>query len=453
MKQIGLLKAIMLTSKYGKMSASERDKLREARLKDLVAYAKANSPYYKKVYEGTSDEFKLSELPVTNKRDMMEHFDLWTTDRDIRLADIAKFMENPDNIGRKFRGKYYVFTTSGSTGHPSVVLCDKTTNSIMGAVSILRSIARPEDMRKLMKRGFKTVGVFATGGFYLGNSSVRSILLKMPWKKHRMMVTSVLHPLPGIVEELNEFQPAMLGGYPTALELLIDEQMSGRLHISPALIMTGGEYLSDSLRKQLQETFGCYVQTNYSCTEGGTVAYECGHQHFHINDDWLIVEAVDKDNNPVPEGVQSDKLLLTNLFNFTQPLIRFEITDRVIMHHELCPCKNPSPWLEIEGRTDDILTFMSKDKQVKVPPLALYAILKEVHELKQFQLVKRDGNILLLRMECGGSDRQIAFEKARAAVNRYLHESGINEVLWELSDEMPRRNEKSGKFNHIYVER
>lgn len=118
MKQIGLLKAIMLTSKYGKMSASERDKLREARLKDLVAYAKANSPYYKKLYEGTSDEFKLSELPVTNKRDMMEHFDLWTTDRDIRLADIAKFMENPDNIGRKFRGKYYVFTTSGSIGHP-----------------------------------------------------------------------------------------------------------------------------------------------------------------------------------------------------------------------------------------------------------------------------------------------------------------------------------------------
>lgn len=96
---------------------------------------------------------------------------------------------------------------------------------------------------------------------------------------------------------------------------------------------------------------------------------------------------------------------------------------------------------------------LSKDKQIKVPPLALYAILKEVHELKQFQLVKRDGNILLLRMECGGSDRQIAFEKARAAVNRYLHESGINEVLWELSDEMPRRNEKSGKFNHIYVER
>jgi phenylacetate-coenzyme A ligase PaaK-like adenylate-forming protein len=45
-----------------------------------------------------------------------------------------------------------------------------------------------------------------------------------------------------------------------------------------------------------------------SCTEGGTIACECTEQHFHINDDWVIIEPVDKDNKPVPDGVQSDKL-------------------------------------------------------------------------------------------------------------------------------------------------
>ena len=94
-----------------------------------------------------------------------------------------------------------------------------------------------------------------------------------------------------IVTGLNDFQPAMLGGYPTALELLFDEQRSGRLKIEPVIIMTGGEYLSDELRQQLAETFNCYVQTNYSCTEGGTVACECREGHIHINEDWVIVEA------------------------------------------------------------------------------------------------------------------------------------------------------------------
>lgn len=66
--------------------------------------------------------------------------------------------------------------------------------------------------------------------------------------------------------------------------------------------MTGGEYLSDSLRQRLSNTFGCYVQTSYSCTEGGTVACECRQKHLHINDDWLIIEPVDKDGQPVQDA-------------------------------------------------------------------------------------------------------------------------------------------------------
>lgn len=286
----------------------------------------------------------------------MQNWNNWPTDRNVTLKEINDFMQNPDNIGRKWQNKYIVFTTSGSTGHPLVALCDTTTNNVMSAINACRAYARKEDLHHFIKKGGKTIGVFATGGFYLGNSSVRANLLKMPWKKRQIAVTSALLPIHQIVKQLNDFQPAMLGGYPSNLELLIDEQKSGRLHISPILIMTGGEYLSDSLRQQLGEAFHCYVQTSYSCTEGGSVACECAEKHFHINDDWVIVEPVDQNNQPVPDGVLSDKILLTNLFNYTQPFIRYEVTNRVIFHHESCPCGNPSPWIEIEGRNDDVIT-------------------------------------------------------------------------------------------------
>ena len=214
--------------------------------------------------------------------------------------------------------------------------------------------------------------------------------------------------------------------------------------------MTGGEYLSDDLRKRLAETFNCYVQTSYSCTEGGTVACECTHQHFHINDDWLIVEPVDKEGNPVADGVLSDKILLTNLYNYAQPFIRYEVTDRVIMHHESCPCGNPSPWIELEGRTDDITVFMQGEKEISIAPLAVYAVLKEVENLRRFQVLVYNGNKVHLRIEQKqGADKTAVFEKAREALVNYLAVQGVANVYITLLEELPQQDANSGKFKHI----
>lgn len=103
-------------------------------------------------------------------------------------------------------------------------MCDVSTNNVTGAISALRSYARREDMKAFIKRGGKSVGIYADSGFYLGNSSIRSRLLKMPWKKRQIGLVSALAPTEQIVEKLNNYHPAMLGGYPSNLELLVEEQ-------------------------------------------------------------------------------------------------------------------------------------------------------------------------------------------------------------------------------------
>lgn len=454
MEKIGLFKGMRLCRNYQKLDATGRERLQRDRLDKIIAWARANSPVYRELYRDVPASPQLGDLPPVNKSYLMAHFDEWLTDRAVKQEDVKRFMENPDNIGRKFAGKYLVFTTSGSTGNPLTALCDKNTNNVMGAINATRAFARKEDMKAFILRGGKTIGVFATGGFYLGNSSVRARQLQMPWKKRQMATTSALLPVSQIVDELNRFQPAMLGGYPSNLELLIEEQTSGRLHIRPALIMTGGEYLSPALRERLSGAFHCYVQTSYSCTEGGTIACECTQRHFHVNDDWLIVEPVDSENNPVPDGVQSDKILLTNLFNYTQPFIRYEVTDRVAMHHETCPCGNPSPWLTLEGRTDDVVCFTQKGTTIRVPPLAIYATLKEVHALKRFQLIAHPGNKLELRIEpAAGAERQAAFLQANSVLSTLLASHGVSDANIVLSDEPPQQHPQSGKFKHIISER
>ena len=450
MKKTGIFKAMALCHDYEKMDVSKRESVTQERLHEMVEWARKNSPYYTRLYRDLPEDYSLTDLPSVNKRQLMENWNDWITDRDLTLSEVEKFMENPDNIGRKIKKKYLVFTTSGSTGNPLVSIYDNTANHVMSGISACRSYARQEDLKAFFKRGGKSIAVFANEGFYLGNSSIRSRLLMMPWKKRQMAISSALYPVERIVSDLNAFQPAMLGGYPSNLELLIDEAKEGRLNISPVLIMTGGEYLSDTLRKELSEAFHCYVQTNYSCTEGGAVACECREQHFHINDDWVIVEPVDANGNPVPDGVRSDKVLITNLYNFAQPFIRYEVTDRIIMHHEPCACGNPSPWIELEGRTDDVTTFLSEGRQIKVVPLAIYAVLKDVHELRRFQVLVYPDNKIELRIEEKEQlDRSSAFEKAAETLREFLASQGISQVTIELSKESPQQNPNSGKFKHI----
>lgn len=440
---MNLLKAMYLTHKAEKMSAEKRIELQQQRLNDLVAYAKANSPYYKELYKEIGETFSLTDLPATNKVALMENFDNWMTDRNVTKKKVDHFMSDLSNVGKKMDGKYLVYTTYGSTGNPCVVLYDEATINVASAIGVLRSFARRQDMKEFMRQGKKNAALFADGGFYLASGSVKYNLNKMPWKKNKMKTYDVRNKTQDIVDMLNEYQPTMIGSYPTALELLAYEQESGNLNVSPVIIMTGGENLSDEVRERLSKVFNCYVQTNYSCTEGGTVACECTEHHFHVNDDWVILEAVDKNNQPVPFGTQSSKVLLTNLANKVCPLIRFEITDRIVMHNEPCACGNTRPWLTIEGRTDDILTF---ENNIKIAPLSLYAIIKEIHEIQRFQLIQVKRNELELRLIA--NDKKKAFAEAKKAVNEYLLQNGVACEIY-LSDKLPQVNAHSGKFKHI----
>ncbi len=211
--------------------------------------------------------------------------------------------------------------------------------------------------------------------------------------------------------------------------------------------MTGGEKLNDDVREYLSKVFGCYVQTNYSCTKGGTVACECTERHFHINDDWIIVEAVDENNQPVPFGTQSAKVLLTNLANKICPIIRFEITDRIILHKEPCACGNSRPWLTLEGRTDDILVF---GNGIKFAPLPLYAILKEVQGIERFQLIQHVNDRLELWLIA--KNKQEQFAKAKQAIEAHLRQNGVDAKIY-LSNSDPSADPISGKFKHVVAKK
>ena len=104
---------------------------------------------------------------------------------------------------------------------------------------------------------------------------------------------------------------------------------TGRLRSSPLEVWTGGEDLSEAKREFVQQAFGCPVVNSYGASEFLSLASECERGHLHLNSDWAILEAVDAQGRAVPPGEVGATTLLTNLANHVQPLIRYDLGDRV----------------------------------------------------------------------------------------------------------------------------
>jgi phenylacetate-coenzyme A ligase PaaK-like adenylate-forming protein len=150
----------------------------------------------------------------------------------------------------------------------------------------------------------------------------------------------------------------------------------------------------------------------YATTEGlyGTV---CREGSMHLFDDLCVVENVDDDGRPVAPGEVGSRLLVTNLFNRVQPLIRFEVTDLVSIEPEPCPCGRSLMRLRsLEGRAEEVLRLGG----VTVHPLQ-FALVTADPDVREFQVVQV-GDGLRLRVAARRSGRctgKVADARGRSA--------------------------------------
>ena len=93
---------------------------------------------------------------------------------------------------------------------------------------------------------------------------------------------------------------------------------------------------------------------------------------------------------------------------------------------------------------------MEDEKEIKIAPLAIYATLKDVHEIQRFQIVAHTDNTLELRITpVHGHNKDEAFELACIALRRFLASHGIHHIKIYLSKEDPMQHSQSGKFKHV----
>jgi putative adenylate-forming enzyme len=312
-------------------------------------YTYAHSPFYQRLHKGLMDG-PLHELPVLTKAMMMEHFDDLVTDRRIRLDAVRKHAARAAD-GARFQDRYWISATSGSSGQPGFFLFNEAE-----WLSVLASFARGHEwsgIRVNLTHRMKMASVASISAWHM--SSQVGATVKSWWMPALRLAAS--EPLSDIVRKLNEWQPEMLVSYASMARILADEQMSGRLQIHLHIIYTSSEVLTAETRRCIQEAWGYAPFNQYASTETAEIASECASgRGMHLYEDFVITEVVDEDYRPVSPGEVGAKILITTLFSRTQPLIRYELNDRVRLSTDVCSCGLPFALLEnIEGRVEDTL--------------------------------------------------------------------------------------------------
>ncbi|WP_427133423.1 phenylacetate--CoA ligase family protein [Pseudarthrobacter sp. S9] len=427
-----------------------------ARLAGLVEFARSASPYYRRLYRDVPESVTdPRQLPPVGKRDLMEHFDEWVTDPHITLATLkSDFLSDLSQLGSLYRGQYLVVTTSGSTGEPAVLVHDRNSWAVVSAVVRVRerrTLIKVAEVRALLRHGLRAAALIAGGGHFAGVVMTENARRRSRFAARRLRVFSVLRPLPELVEELNAFNPTVLYGYPSAMLQLAAEQKAGRLRIRPVLALSSGENLSVNGRAEIESALGCRVTDRYLSSEVPALTSRCRNGAFHVNADWYIFEPVDERYRPVPAGVISHTVLVTNLVNRVQPFIRYDLGDRVELAVDRCPCGSAFPTVRVEGRTGEVLSFRAPDGHaVTVLPLALGTVIEETVGVRRFQAIRTGPGSLTVRLEVWPG---AVLAEVRRAVGERLDEffaaQGAGAVAVEHSDELPRPD-PSGKFRQVW---
>jgi phenylacetate-CoA ligase len=428
--------------------------LQRSRLEKLVRHAREHSAHYREKFARVGDSsFALTDLPTSSKAELMENFEQALTVDDIRRDEVEEFFEDEANLGTYFRDKYVLSHTSGSQGQPLFIVQTKENLELLFALHVARgnheSLSFWQAVKHLVTPARLAV-VILKRGFYPSASAFEY----MPEGARQYI--DLLHLSltdDKLIDRLAEFRPTHLTAYASVLHELARRSESGQLSLKPELeqVVNISERLMPQAREHYAEVFGTPVLDDYAmgeclfltngCTAGGGM---------HVNADWAILEVVDENNRPVPDGEKGAKVLLTNLANHVQPIIRYEIGDIVTMADKPCDCGSNLPLIDrIDGRDSDVFWIDGPEGASAISPALLEVALGKIVDVREYQLVQEEMNKFRIRIEpLPGA--QLDRERANRVLAEHLKEYGLDTRLSvEIEVVQQLEPENGDKFKRV----
>jgi phenylacetate-CoA ligase len=326
-------------------------KIQEKKLRMLVKHAYENVEYYHRAFDAAGlkpGDIKrtedLTKIPVITKEIVRQNFPAGITSRNIDLSRCTKY------------------TTSGSTGIPQEVLVDPKASDYRAAL-----FARP-----FFENGLKLRDKMAR---IVGNPRQERWIEKFGILRN--MIVNPNEDVKSALILLSKYKPDAIFGLSSYIYLLAREKEAMQYNtFEPRLIFTTAEVISQARKCYLAEKFGSTIFDLYGSVEVERMAWECEeHVGYHMDIDSNLIEVVDENFEQVSNH-ENGRIVVTCLYNFAMPVIRYNIGDVAIQTDERCPCGRKLPLLkEIMGRDNDFIIL--PDGRM-IPPIRLQAAVTKV---------------------------------------------------------------------------
>lgn len=388
------------------------------RLSSLVEYCFRHSAYYRELWRShglssstlqSLDDFH--RWPIMHRQQMHDHAARIRSDvRDLKVVTKA---------------------TGGSSGVPLRFVIDLEAND--------RRVAAAH-------RGYGWAGGSPGTrqthfwGVTLGNPSALR-----RWKEHvyarwlyrRDVISSFDVSDKAILEfttRLRRYRPDVLVAYTNPLYVAARVIEQSSLPVPPLkAVIVGAERLHGFQRELIERVFAAPVFETYGSREFTLIGAECEqHEGLHITAENLLVEVVDDDGYPVPDG-QEGHVIVTDLTNRAMPFVRYALGDRAVAASGICPCGRGLPRLKkITGRQLDVLVTVDGRR---LAGEFFPHLLKDHISVRQFQVVQPEPDVIELKLVTDSGWDEISRDALRAEVQDAVGAS--TRVLIHEVDDIP----------------
>ncbi|MER3446253.1 MAG: hypothetical protein C4291_05145 [Candidatus Dadabacteria bacterium] len=397
------------------------EELQWQRLKKILKHAYDNTEFYKKKFK----DIGLTPDDIRERKDIEKI--PFTTREDLRSPErlIAKGFD---------KNKMYFSITSGSTGRRTTAYFDR--KSWLIGKFLLKLRARIACGLKPSDR----IAVFSEGKVH--NSFFNEFFL-------RQRFFPISDPIEEHLSEIERYNPSAMYGFPSYFSLLADMKTD---KINPYRIFTSSEMLDLKTREKIGGSFKTELFDTYGCTEVKEIAWECQeHNGYHINDDWLLVEFI-KDEKAVIE--EEGSIIVTSLYNYGMPLIRYELGDTGKLLEGRCRCGRGLPLMAPAlGRSVDY--FILPDNSM-ISPYAMTCAIENVEGMKQYQIIQEEKSLVIVNIIPNNQFSEESKQSIKSALEQVLPSTAVHiNLVEEIKREKNRKyriviskvqNARSGLF-------
>jgi phenylacetate-CoA ligase len=395
-------------------------------LRELLLHAYQNVPYYNKIFKeigivknGEVNLSRFSEIPILTKDIIRRH----------QEALVSKDYK---------RRKWYYNSSGGSTGEPLRFIQDTVYNMWGNAAFFyyyndILGIDEPNAKKVILWGSERDI--------FQGGMGLKAKVLN--WLSNTIFLNSFKMTKQDIhryIEIINSYKPDLIRGYASSLyELCLYADYKGIKMHTPKAVVSSAETLTDYMRREIEKVFNTKVYNFYGSREANNLAGECREGLMHIFSFHNYIEILNDADQPVKDD-EEGRVIVTNLHNYSMPLIRYEIGDMAILGPEECKCGNLLPTLrKITGRITD--HFIKTDGTIIHGEYFTHLFyLKDW--IKAFQVIQEDYTkirvLVALKDEVNNSEKEEIESKIRLVMGKDC------QITWEFVDEIPKT--LSGKY-------